>query len=237
MCQVKRCLCLSSPTDNTSLPCTGRGECVCGVCECNDPRYIGDYCECDTLNCDQHDNKLCNGRHSPVSQTLKQTWTSSHLVLIADHGQCMCGVCSCEPGWSGTACECYDDPDACVDPVTGKSCNDQGSCECGKCNCVAPYFGNFCSHCPVSAYYWSTTTKIIFFFYKFNSDYFQGASFVDLQIEMCDLPWLCVVHDSPRPRSELLSTQLQWRHCRRQSQEVPRYCSAVPTRTLTLAGI
>ena len=73
VCQVKRCLCLSSPTDNTSLPCTGRGECVCGVCECNDPRYIGDYCECDTLNCDQHDNKLCNGRHSPVSQTLKQT--------------------------------------------------------------------------------------------------------------------------------------------------------------------
>ena len=92
----------------------------------------------------------------------------------------MCGVCSCEPGWSGTACECYDDPEACVDPVTGKSCNDQGSCECGKCNCVAPYFGNFCSHCPVSAYYWSTMTKIIFFFYKFNSDYFQGSSFCRL---------------------------------------------------------
>ena len=52
---------------NTSEVCEGKGECICGSCDCypisKDPsqKYRGDYCECNDFSCDYFDNMICGG--------------------------------------------------------------------------------------------------------------------------------------------------------------------------------
>jgi len=55
------------------LPCSGRGECVCGKCETCDclpgsvdkdncRRYTGDYCQCNPDNCPRNSKGvICSG--------------------------------------------------------------------------------------------------------------------------------------------------------------------------------
>ena len=54
---------------NTTAPCSGKGECVCGICECNpvspanpSQRYSGKYCECNDYSCDYANGELCGGK-------------------------------------------------------------------------------------------------------------------------------------------------------------------------------
>lgn len=78
---------------NSSEVCSGRGQCLCGTCDCDpikpggDPsrRYSGKFCECDDYSCDYFDGALCGG---------------------SDRGMCECGVCKCNSRYNGTACEC-----------------------------------------------------------------------------------------------------------------------------------
>ncbi|XP_018335576.1 integrin beta-PS isoform X1 [Agrilus planipennis] len=123
--------------DNTStVDCSGRGNCVCGRCECEirrteEERIYGDFCECDNFSCDRHDKKICNG-----------------------HGKCECGQCVCDVPWIGHACECRNATDTCYAPevTDGKICSGHGDCECGICKCHTTkegrYSGQFCEKCP-----------------------------------------------------------------------------------------
>lgn len=54
---------------NTSKVCEGRGQCLCGKCECqpisstnSSRRYSGDFCECNNYGCDYSDGELCGGQ-------------------------------------------------------------------------------------------------------------------------------------------------------------------------------
>lgn len=90
----------------------------------------GQFCECDNFNCPRHDRKLCGG-----------------------HGICNCGVCQCDPGYTGPACECPLNKDTCISK-NGKECNGHGECICGKCRCYTDkdgqkYSGPLCDICPV----------------------------------------------------------------------------------------
>ena len=36
--------------DQETVPCSGKGRCNCGVCECSTPSY-GEFCQCDDTAC------------------------------------------------------------------------------------------------------------------------------------------------------------------------------------------
>uniref|UniRef100_A0A8C0H2X8 Integrin beta n=1 Tax=Chelonoidis abingdonii TaxID=106734 RepID=A0A8C0H2X8_CHEAB len=116
---------LSSSSDNQacirpgdSEPCSGRGECLCGKCQCYSEdltqRYEGDFCQFDNFQCPRTSGFLCN-----------------------DRGRCYMGQCACESGWGGPGCECPTSNDTCIDSKGG-ICNGRGRCECGRCICDKP---------------------------------------------------------------------------------------------------
>uniref|UniRef100_A0A8C3UEC4 Integrin beta n=1 Tax=Catharus ustulatus TaxID=91951 RepID=A0A8C3UEC4_CATUS len=96
-------------------PCSGRGECLCGKCQCYTEdqilRFDGSFCEFDVLQCPRTSGFLCN-----------------------DRGRCSRGACVCESGWEGPSCECPTSNDTCIDS-RGGICNNHGRCECGRCIC------------------------------------------------------------------------------------------------------
>ncbi|NXT55222.1 ITB4 protein, partial [Pluvianellus socialis] len=96
-------------------PCSGRGECLCGKCQCYSEdltqRFDGPFCQYDVLQCPRTSGFLCN-----------------------DRGRCSKGACVCESGWEGPGCECPTSNDTCIDS-RGGICNNHGRCECGRCIC------------------------------------------------------------------------------------------------------
>ena len=120
--------------DEAGLVCSGRGECVCGVCVCQEDsrgHVSGSLCQCDDWTCPRVEEELCAG-----------------------HGTCDCGQCRCDPGWTGDACDCVTSTSSCISPYDGDLCSGHGSCTCGACLCgpVANtsylYVGEFCQVNP-----------------------------------------------------------------------------------------
>ena len=53
--------------DNSSLICSGLGDCLCGQCVCHrsdvpNKKIFGRYCECDNVNCERYDGQVCGGK-------------------------------------------------------------------------------------------------------------------------------------------------------------------------------
>ncbi|NXH15960.1 ITB4 protein, partial [Bucco capensis] len=111
----------SSPNNEACIqpgdvePCSGRGECLCGKCQCYSEdlrqRFDGAFCQYDVLQCPRTSGFLCN-----------------------DRGRCSKGACVCQSGWEGPGCECPTSNDTCIDS-RGGICNNHGRCECGRCIC------------------------------------------------------------------------------------------------------
>ncbi|BFZ01710.1 hypothetical protein BsWGS_04749 [Bradybaena similaris] len=123
---IKQCI-----APNATLPCSGRGSCLCGECICNArardsaQTFSGPFCECDDYSCGHYEEQLCGG---------------------PKRGKCSCGSCLCNDGYNGTTCECELSTENCR---TGDVlCNGHGRCECGKCICEGQYTGATCKQCP-----------------------------------------------------------------------------------------
>lgn len=71
----QKCECAIGEKDESSLraacrkdngtECEGRGDCVCGICQCyaqqGGSTYYGTHCECENESCEKFQNKLCGG--------------------------------------------------------------------------------------------------------------------------------------------------------------------------------
>ncbi|NXY31862.1 ITB2 protein, partial [Pomatorhinus ruficollis] len=117
--------------DNSSVTCSGQGDCVCGQCVCHASdvpgKYIyGTHCQCDNMNCEFFNGSLCGG---PA------------------HGQCDCGVCKCQPGYEGSACQCQQSTEGCLN-TRRNVCSLRGTCLCNRCQCWGGYQPPFCQECP-----------------------------------------------------------------------------------------
>jgi len=145
-CQCGRALQGVDPSDpdancrpgnaSSSTPlCGGRGECVCGKCECKSPRpgviISGQYC-----------GEVCD---NTVCEVGKDGFPCSGV------GACICGRCKCPEPYSGSACGCRREPERCVDPAgpPGVICSGRGECPCDRCVCEASgwYSGTYCETC------------------------------------------------------------------------------------------
>ncbi|XP_075205731.1 integrin beta-4 isoform X3 [Anomaloglossus baeobatrachus] len=100
---------------NSTEICSGRGECLCGVCQCygDSPihQYQGEFCQFNNFQCPRTGGFMCN-----------------------DRGSCYMGACACISGWGGDGCECPTSNQTCLDRHGGL-CNGRGRCVCGRCQC------------------------------------------------------------------------------------------------------
>ncbi|KAM9252702.1 integrin beta-2 [Dugong dugon] len=117
--------------DNSSVVCSGLGECICGVCVCHrteDPKkhIYGRYCECDTFNCERYEGQICGGEK---------------------RGKCECGKCQCSPEFEGSACQCLKSTKGCLNKQKAV-CSGRGHCHCNVCECDPGYQPPLCEECP-----------------------------------------------------------------------------------------
>ncbi|KAM9695674.1 integrin beta-2 [Trichechus inunguis] len=117
--------------DNSSVVCSGLGECICGECVCHrteDPkkRIYGRYCECDTFNCERYEGQICGGEK---------------------RGKCECGKCQCSPEFEGSACQCLKSTKGCLNKQKAV-CSGRGRCRCNVCECDPGYQPPLCEECP-----------------------------------------------------------------------------------------
>uniref|UniRef100_A0A5F9DK19 Integrin beta n=1 Tax=Oryctolagus cuniculus TaxID=9986 RepID=A0A5F9DK19_RABIT len=116
--------------DNSSIVCSGLGDCICGQCVCHtsdnpNKQIFGRYCECDNMNCERYDGQVCGGKK---------------------RGSCSCGQCHCNDGFEGSACQCKKSTDGCLD-AQGVECSGRGQCRCNVCVCKKGYQPPMCQEC------------------------------------------------------------------------------------------
>lgn len=125
--------CFKSGNITLAPECSGSGECVCGVCQCQS-RRSGQFCQCNDAACPANkDGLVCSG-----------------------NGECRCEHCLCKQNYTGLACECTLANDYCVaasltgtetEAEEGKVCSGHGKCHCGRCFCDEGYVGRHCQTC------------------------------------------------------------------------------------------
>ncbi|NWR38383.1 ITB2 protein, partial [Tachuris rubrigastra] len=121
----------SCRNDNSSVICSGLGDCVCGQCICHTSdvpgrQIYGTYCQCDNMGCEFFNGFPCGG---------------------PERGKCDCGECKCVPGYEGSACQCRQSTDGCLN-TRNNVCSLRGTCLCNRCQCRGRYQPPFCQECP-----------------------------------------------------------------------------------------
>ncbi|KAG7273629.1 hypothetical protein CRUP_017351 [Coryphaenoides rupestris] len=112
-----------------------------GTFECN-PGRVGRKCECSSTEVSTEDmDRSCAGTTAPISAAT----TAIVCVAPASNGRCDCRVCTCDPMWSGSACDCSLDTSTCL-AANNLICNDWGTCEdCVQCRTFGT--GDKAKHC------------------------------------------------------------------------------------------
>ncbi|SPP82125.1 integrin beta-nu [Drosophila guanche] len=169
------CPCQEEPepeNEDRRFRCENQGYLHCGMCTC-DEGWTGTYCTCptDATNVTTNEALLLQCRQPKGDE-------SRSPLVCSNHGECDCGSCSCDPGYTGDYCECRECVDCdeqradcycgtCVCKYgwsgtrcncnedtdaclgpTGEVCSQRGTCDCGECSCDEPFLGKFCEIDP-----------------------------------------------------------------------------------------
>ncbi|KAM7133801.1 integrin beta-2 [Molossus nigricans] len=178
--------------DNSSIICSGLGDCICGQCECHtsdvpNKKIFGQFCECDNMNCERYNGKICGG---------------------IERGECRCGKCLCKPGYESSACQCHKSTDGCRN-LRGSVCSGRGQCLCNVCQCDRGYQLPFCEECPGCP---SPCSKYISCAECLKFD--KGPTMKTCNVECQNLKLLSDPHESGRSKNPKLT-----RKCKEQDSE------------------
>lgn len=103
------CPCMRQEAGEIDSPaCNFNGEMRCGMCHCNGG-WSGKTCECDLLNYGSS-RELEHQCRVPVVDVRRSGNDTKLGPICADHGECVCGQCYCNVGFSGKYCDCYECP-------------------------------------------------------------------------------------------------------------------------------
>lgn len=99
--------------DSDAVLCSGHGRFRCGMCLC-EPGWLGKRCDCDASNYGssrevQHQCRLPAAAVAAVQAAAGGGGSTAGLrpgAICADRGECTCGQCLCNLGFTGTHCEC-----------------------------------------------------------------------------------------------------------------------------------
>jgi len=89
------------------INCGGHGNCVSGICECNDG-WSGEYCGtdlCDNIDCGGHGNcvsGICECNDGWSGQFCQVNDCDN--IVCGKHGSCVSGACVCDENWLGDDC-------------------------------------------------------------------------------------------------------------------------------------
>lgn len=169
------CPCQEPPdpeNENGRFQCSDQGYMYCGMCTC-DEGWTGTLCTCptDATNVTSNEALLLKCRQPLSDQTRSP-------LACSNHGDCVCGDCFCDPGYTGPFCECKECVDCdsdradcfcgqcvckygwsgtrcnCAEDTeacrgpTGEICSQRGACDCGECKCEDEFLGKFCEIDP-----------------------------------------------------------------------------------------
>lgn len=99
------CLLANDTLDLNSPTCNLHGKLSCGMCLC-DSGYSGKTCDCDLLNYSSS-KELDQKCRLPITD---RNGTTSLGAICSDRGECSCGTCYCNFGFSGEYCDCFECP-------------------------------------------------------------------------------------------------------------------------------
>ncbi|XP_001357510.4 integrin beta-nu [Drosophila pseudoobscura] len=170
------CPCQEEPepqNEEGRFQCLDQGYLYCGMCVC-DEGWTGTYCMCPT----DHTNITTNEALLLQCREPNPDDGGRSAQVCSNRGECDCGSCNCDPGYTGDYCECRECQDCDEDRAdcycgkcvckygwsgnrcnckedtdaclgpTGELCSQRGTCDCGECSCDDPFLGKFCEIDP-----------------------------------------------------------------------------------------
>lgn len=113
-----------------------KGDLICGTCKCHEG-WSGKTCKCNIQDYDSY-NELSNSCRQPSNDTDNMYGG----LICSDRGDCICGECFCNRGYTGAHCECLE-----CQIINDKVCggNNGARCECGVCVCDDGWTGDDCN--------------------------------------------------------------------------------------------
>lgn len=131
------CPCLLADDGQANSPiCNLHGKLSCGMCLC-DSGFSGKTCDCDLLDYSSS-KELDQKCRLPITDRNNFTTLGA---ICSDRGECSCGTCYCNAGYSGEFCDCFECP-----YFQGTVCggSERAYCDCGECKCHDGWSGERC---------------------------------------------------------------------------------------------
>ncbi|KOB69184.1 Integrin beta5, partial [Operophtera brumata] len=140
------CRCAGDLMRDMAMTCHAHSHLVCGVCQ------SGPSCDCSIENENDSAELMAQCREPNTTRT----------IACSGAGDCLCGKCECDRGYSGRYCQCkacevsltpapallpvQELVTACAASASARQCGGvgRGDCVCGQCSCANGWSGVAC---------------------------------------------------------------------------------------------